>query len=351
MHNISSIQQVGIGSENVLEVFEWYRMNLGMTIPVFDEIAEAPLMTRYTGDEVQQRHAILALNKNGGGGIEFWQFKSRESEPYKEHILPGDLGISMLKMKVSNIEEALSKIQQINLKTYYQIGQDILEPSSFAFQDPFGNDVQLIESSRWYKKPMTSVMGGVKGVVIGVSNIEKSVDFYRDILNFDVVKDIYEDDFEDLDLICAKQYRYKRVIMCHSEPRKGPFAKLLGHNRIELIQVLDRKPKKIFHNRFWGDQGFIHLCFDVQNIGALKEFCESKGYPFTVDSAESFDMGKAAGRFAYLEDPDGTLIEFVETHKIPILPKIGWYYKLSKTKIKHLPDFLIRLMFLAEKKS
>ena len=45
------------------------------------------------------------------------------------------------------------------------------------------------------------------------------------------------------------------------------------------------------------------------------------GYSLTVDSNESFDMGDAAGRFSYIEDPDGTLIEFVETHKLPYREK------------------------------
>ena len=41
-------------------------------------------------------------------------------------------------------------------------------------------------------------------------------------------------------------------------------------------------------------------------------------------------MGEAAGHFAYIEDPDGTLIEFVETLKIPIIKKLGWYINLEK---------------------
>ena len=69
------------------------------------------------------------------------------------------------------------------------------------------------------------------------------------------------------------------------------------------LQFSKKTPKKLFHNRYWGDPGFIHLCFDVQGMDALKEECESKGYPFTVDSASSFDMGEAAGRFTYIEDP------------------------------------------------
>ena len=40
-------------------------------------------------------------------------------------------------------------------------------------------------------------------------------------------------------------------------------------------------------------------------------------------------MGEAAGHFTYIEDPDGALIEFVETHKVPVLKKLGWYIHLK----------------------
>ena len=122
---------------------------------------------------------------------------------------------------------------------------------------------------------------------------------------------------------------------------------MLGESVIELVQALDRTPKKIFEGRFWGDLGFIHLCFDINGMAEMKQLCESKGHNFTVDSANSFDMGEAAGHFTYIEDPDGTLIEFVETHKIPILKKIGWYLDLTKRNpAKPLPNLLIRALGL-----
>jgi hypothetical protein len=118
---------------------------------------------------------------------------------------------------------------------------------------------------------------------------------------------------------------------------------MLGPTQIELVQVIDRKPRNIFEGRIWGDLGFIHLCFDITGMDSFRTFCESKGFPFTVDSADSFDMGKAAGRFAYVEDPDGALIEFVETHKLPIVEKWGWYLNLKKRgdQGKSLPKWLL----------
>jgi len=64
---ISGIQQLGIGVTNVAEAWKWYRKYLGMDIKVFEESATASLMLPYTGGEPQKRHAVLALNMNGGG--------------------------------------------------------------------------------------------------------------------------------------------------------------------------------------------------------------------------------------------------------------------------------------------
>jgi hypothetical protein len=79
----------------------------------------------------------------------------------------------------------------------------------------------------------------------------------------------------------------------------------------------------------------------------LAKKCEQAGFDFTVDSRNSFDMGKAAGHFTYCEDPDGTLIEFVETHKIPIIEKLGWYLSLKKRNPeKPLPNWIVGMLSL-----
>ena len=100
------------------------------------------------------------------------------------------------------------------------------------------------------------------------------------------------------------------------------------------MKSVDRKPNKIFEGRYWGDLGFIHLTFDVAGFDELRDLCAKEGHAFTVDSTsahgESFDMGEAAGHFSYIEDPDGALIEFIETHKVPIVKKLGLYLNLKK---------------------
>jgi hypothetical protein len=120
---------------------------------------------------------------------------------------------------------------------------------------------------------------------------------------------------------------------------------MLGSSYIELVKVYDRTPRKIFENRFWGDLGFIHLCFDIKNMNALRTKCAEAGHSFTVDSGTTFEMGDAAGHFSYIEDPDGALIEFVETFKIPIFKKLGWYLDLRKrAPEKPLPNWMLKTL-------
>ena len=220
----------------------------------------------------------------------------------------------------------------------------------FFIKDPYGNIFQIVESNDWFSQRGDDT-GGVYGAILGVSDIEKSKEFYRKILGYDTV--VWEDEgmFNDLGSLNGGRSNFKRAILTHSEARKGSFSPLLGASQIELVQNLDQPGENIYRNRFWGDLGFIHLCYDIVGMKALQEECEAAGHPFTVDSANSFDMGEAAGHFSYIEDPDGTLIEFVETHKIPILKKIGWYLDLRKRNaLKPLPRWMIKSMALNRKK-
>lgn len=340
---------MGIGIPNVHEAWAWYRNNFGMDVPVFEEAATADLMLPYTGGKPHDRHAILALNLQGGGGFEIWHYTSRTPQPADFEIKLGDLGIYICKMKCTDAEKAFATFDSASLLSEkIENGPD--GSKHFFVKDPYGNIFQVVESTNWFNNK-NQPMGGVYGATIGVTDIEKSKAFYASILGYDEVLYEGEDTFDDLSKLPNGTSRFKRAILTHSKPRVGGFSKLLGQTQIELVQDLSNTPNKIFKDRFWGDLGFIHLCFDIIGMDALKEECEAAGHPFTVDSANSFDMGEAAGHFSYIEDPDGTLIEFVETHKIPIAKKLGWYLDLRKRDAtKPLPNWMLKALSLNRKK-
>ncbi|UCG27263.1 MAG: VOC family protein [Bacteroidales bacterium] len=344
---ISGIQQIGIGVPNVHEAWKWYRKHFGMDIRIFEENASADLMLNYTGGKPVKRHAALALNLQGGGGFEIWQYTERIPQPPAFDIAIGDFGIFAAKMKCRDVRATLELFKSNNHDINGEIRTDPRGKEYFFVKDPYGNLFQMEEGYAWFKNEKKPT-GASSGVIIGVSNIEKSRVVYSEILGYDEVLFDNTAVFDDLSGIPGGDSKIRRVLLKHSKNRMGGFSRLFGPSHIELIQSLERKPQKIYEGRYWGDLGFIHLCYDIHGMEILKEACESKGYPFTVDSFEnfkgnSFDMGEAAGHFSYIEDPDGTLIEFVETHKIPIFKKIGWYLNLKKRDPKKaLPDWLLK---------
>jgi catechol 2,3-dioxygenase-like lactoylglutathione lyase family enzyme len=345
---ISGIQQIGIGVKNVAEAWKWYRKYLGMDIKVFEESATAGLMLPYTGGKPQKRHAVLALNLNGGGGFEIWQYTDRVPQPPVFVPALGDLGIFSAKIKARDIQKTHAYFTSEKLN----ISDVVADPhgrAHFFLTDPYNNIFQVIESDNWFgnEKKLT---GSVYGAVIGVTNIEASMKVYADILGYDKVVYDKKDSFPDLESLNGGKGIFRRVLLKNSKPRLGAFSRLFGDSEIELVQAEGISPRKIFEGRFWGDLGFIHLCYDIRGMEALNAECAKRGFPFTVDSfahhkGNSFDMGEAAGHFSYIEDPDGTLIEFVETHKVPILKKIGWYLDLRKrSPEKHLPNWIVKTL-------
>ncbi|MFO8236407.1 MAG: VOC family protein [Bacteroidales bacterium] len=347
---ISGIQQIGIGIENIKEAWRWYNDVFGTDIRVFEDSAIAELMLPYTGGLPQRRHAALAFNLQGGGGFEIWQYKERQPQKPKFNLRLGDLGIYAAKVKCKSIRDTYEayKAKSINIVSEPTEAPDGKE--TFFVTDPYGNHFQLVESSDWYKDEKKPT-GGAYGACIGVSDVDKSREVYSGILGYDRVIYDKEGKFPDLSNLSGGDFSFRRVLLTHSKPREGGFSPLLGESYIELFEVKERKPHHIYKDRFWGDPGFIHLCFDINGMKVLRKKCKQKGHCFKVDSNvehhsdHSFDMGEAAGHFSYIEDPDGTLIEFVETHKVPIIKKFGWFINLRKRKPERpLPHWMIKAL-------
>ncbi len=340
---ISGIQQLGVGVVNADVAFSWYKTHFGAGVQVFAENAVADRMLPYTQNEPRMRYAILALNMRGGGGFEIWQYTERT--PVAPLFQPevGDLGIFGGKLKCADAHVAFSFLQRRGADLLGKVTMRPDNTQSFWVRDLYGNPYEVVESAVHFTKRKHPI-GGVFGAVIGCSDIDKSMVFYQKVLGYDkVIFDTTESGA--LANLPGGDRPVRRVLLRSSTQRKGAFAPLLGPAEIELIQAPGYAGRKIFEGRDWGDQGFIHLCFDVRGMDDLKALSAKHGQPFTVDTGESFDMGDAAGRFAYCEDPDGALIEFVETHKLPILKKIGWSIDLRKRpEDKALPKMLLRAL-------
>ena len=350
---ISGIQQIGIGVKNVKEAWTWYKKYLGFDVRVFEDAAVANYMLPYTGGEPRERYAALSLNLQGGGGFEIWSYTQRTPQPPIQEIKLGDLGIFCAKVRTKNVQETYNWYQSENINLLTHPHTDPRGKRHFYISDPFGNVFDIIEDDRPWFKPENKLTGGTFGATVGSTDLQKSITFYRDILGYKLIE--YEGEggqYADIEGLPMKKNNFKRAILVDNGQRVGAFHRMFGPSEIEIFELQGVQPDKIFEGRFWGDLGFIHLCYDVSGMDQLRELCKEKGHPFTVDSSaaqkgQSFDMGEAAGYFSYIEDPDGALIEFVETHKVPVLKKLGIYLNLKKRDPrKPLPDFVVKALGL-----
>lgn len=347
---ISGIQQIGVGTVDFRKSWNWYIEMFGVDVRILEDDTVAERMLPYTGGKPQQRHACIAVNMQGGGGFEIWQYSKRKPEPCPFTIAVGDLGIFAAKLNCCDVE-AFHK--QISAKWQDCTAPEILPDGTpcFYVKDLYGNIFQIIENRKVFIN-QGKLTGGMAGAVIGVSDMDASVKFYSEVLGYDTILSDTIGKFSEHNPMPGADKNCRRVIL-KAPQRKGAFAALFGESTIELVQALEHTPRKIYEGRYWGDPGFIQICFDVTNMENLGEFCAGKGHPFTVDSCpdgQRFDMGDSSGHFTYIEDPDGTLIEFVETHKVSIVKKLGLAIDMSKRNPeKPLPKFLFRLMGLVMK--
>lgn len=349
---ISGIQQIGVGTVDFRKSWNWYIEMFGTDVKILEDDTVAERMLPYTGGKPQQRHACIAVNLQGGGGFEIWQYSKRKPEPCPFTIEVGDLGVLAAKLKCSDVA---AFYKEISAKWPDCSAPETLPDGTpcFYLKDLYGNWFQIVERKDIFIN-QNRYTGGMIGAVVGVSDMDASVRFYSEVLGYSIVKSDTVGRFSEHNLLPQADKKCRRVILA-APKRSGAFAELFGDSTIELVQALERTPRKIYEGRYWGDPGFIQICFDVTGMRALGVFCASKGHPFTVDSCpggEQFDMGDASGHFTYIEDPDGTLIEFVETHKVPVAKKLGWFIDMRKRDPqKSLPKFLFRMMGLVSRET
>ena len=347
---ISGIQQIGVGTEDFRKSWDWYIDMFGIDVKILEDDTVAERMLPYTGGKPQQRHACIAVSLQGGGGFEIWQYSKRKPVACPFTISVGDLGIFAAKLNCCGVA---AFHHELSAKWEHCTSPEVLPDGTpcFYVKDLYGNIFQIVENKNVFIN-QGRLTGGMAGAVIGVSDMEASVKFYSEVLGYSIVRSDSTGIFSEHDIMPGADRKCRRVILA-SPKRKGAFAELFGDSTIELVQALELTPRKIYEGRYWGDPGFIQVCFDVTNMTALGEFCRKHGHPFTVDSCpdgRKFDMGDASGHFTYIEDPDGTLIEFVETHKVPVVKKLGWFIDMSsRNPEKPLPKFLFRLMGLVSR--
>ena len=126
-----------------------------------------------------------------------------------------------------------------------------------------------------------------------VSDIEKSIAFYRDILGFEVVEDISSDE-EGIQYASTTPDSRLRIVMLQA-----------GGAIVELIQFLKAEGKAYDHPPALNDVGSSHIAFEPEDLDAAYADLVDKGVRFATSPQVTWRGPGRYWRAAIFYDPDG----------------------------------------------
>ena len=186
-YNIAGIQQVGIGVENLYEAWKYYIELFQMDVRILEDNKVAALMLPYTGGKPQRRHAAIAVNMQGGGGFEVWQYSERKPQPLGFELQMGDLGVLVCKLRSRDVTSAFEAFSRNpKAKLVGGLNNNIDGSQTFYLQDPYGNLFEVVQDDYLFKDE-GRLTGEVAGVTIGVTDIDRAMTVYHDILGYDTI--------------------------------------------------------------------------------------------------------------------------------------------------------------------
>lgn len=137
---------------------------------------------------------------------------------------------------------------------------------------------------------------------VGVRDAGRSHAFYRDFLGFRETLSDRTDYLDELQPVIGASVE-ARIIMA-ADDAGGPV--------LELVEHISTKPLEPDEPVQWGDIGYLELGLGAFRLEELYLDFKSRGVDF-VTPVRTIDVEAGVReRYAYLRDPDGTLIQLVE---------------------------------------
>jgi catechol 2,3-dioxygenase-like lactoylglutathione lyase family enzyme len=159
---------------------------------------------------------------------------------------------------------------------------------------------------------------------ITVSNLERSLGFWRDILGFELSHTAHQTGEIAKEITGVEGAELKLAVL------KAP-----GGHKIELLEYLAPPDRKKHADLRPCDMGAVHVALFVDDLDAVLEKILASGWK-AAGRPQTLKSGPNAGKRAiYVRDPDGTTIEFMDLlrqTRSANRSKVDWRDHLKKYK-------------------
>jgi catechol 2,3-dioxygenase-like lactoylglutathione lyase family enzyme len=139
-------------------------------------------------------------------------------------------------------------------------------------------------------------------VGMGVRDVERTYDFYRDLMGFRV----------ELSDETEYQVDMTPIVGDLVEMRVMMAVNIAGGAAIELVEHTSTKPMEAEEPLQWGDIGYLELGLKVHQLDDVYLDLKRKGVEFITPVLSMELSSGGTERYAYIRDPDGLLIQLVE---------------------------------------
>jgi catechol 2,3-dioxygenase-like lactoylglutathione lyase family enzyme len=305
MYQGYGVHHVAVGVRDLEAMRAFYRDVLEFT-EVSDEfpLAEYPALNEVVRASRVVYGAVLFTQPAGGIIHELMQVVDPAPRPIRNNTRYGDIGVAKITMTVPDVSAVYRELKG-RVDFCFEPKSDEIPgfgPCRFVyFRDPEGNLCEFFSAPQM---PVQGRFGGISWVGIAVTDLERSIGFYRKYGGFDKVIIDRHDVFSGLlgGVTADDGTRIRSCLLANSA----------AEGMVELVEVAKPRGRSLPFAMRWGDFGYHQVCLrgrQGDDISEIAAYFEEEGIDFVC--TPQFMGDEKGGAFFYMKDPDGIPIEFL----------------------------------------
>jgi catechol 2,3-dioxygenase-like lactoylglutathione lyase family enzyme len=300
MGGVSGVHHVAIGVKDLERMKSFYRNVVGFS-DIFAEFAESeqPVMREVTRSSRAVFAGVILAQKGGGVLLELIHMSEPLPRPVRADFRYGDIGVAKVTVAVTDVNRTYEALK--DGAVFCTPPKSAVVPGwgdyvFFYCRDPEGNLVELVSAGVGAE----GISGVCRSVGLSVSNLERSLAFYRDRLGFTTVFiDIHEGFSGLVDEVSGSAGTCVRSCLLSANKDRACM--------IELFEVVTPRGRSIPFSTRWGDFGYLQTAFSCDDIRATAAGMELLCNPKVMEGG----IPDHPGEFVYVRDPDGIPVEFL----------------------------------------